>query len=184
MLPTTVSEEQTSVSQESRFDPFHGITDIEKNFTNDTISQTDENINKAVEPLFSLKVYAAENSDPVELLPEQSVIIKGDFNPLFSSSRGLGIEFEITCPAGGLTLQADNGHFISWDSDSGAVTNYGKIYSASGLTTIFWTLSGSSPEWDKTTLINVLDSNETIISVIEINGDEKTHTFSAKLTNA
>ncbi len=129
----------------------------------------------------SVKVYTAQNSEPVALT-EEPVTIKGDFNPLLSSSKGLGIELAITSQSR-FTLKTDGGHFLSWDSQSGAVTNYGQTYSAAG-TTIFWTLSSSSPEWDTPVTITIFDENGSPLSEIHITGDESTHTFTAVLQDA
>ncbi len=183
IVPAPVTQDTETVSSEKPIDDsekdsdglghFNGIADSAKQTEGDTIAEEMHNP-------FSVKVYAAENSQPVQLT-ENPVAIKGDFNPLFSSSKGLGIEFEITCPAN-LMLQTDNGHFLTWDRQSGAIVNYGKEYSANGTVNLFWTLDNDF-EWNETTFINVLDSSRNTISVIQITGDESTHTFTASLQN-
>ena len=55
--------------------------------------------------LFSIKVYAAEKTE--NLSQSDVVKIKGDFNPLMSSSTGIGIEFEVT-PYEAITLRAES----------------------------------------------------------------------------
>ena len=184
--PTDIiqQENKTTVSEISQNDIF-GITNNPQKPPQPTY---ENNVNTANEPadnavkgenfaddnIFSIKVYAAET--PSELNLNETVQIKGDFNPIMSSSRGLGIEFEITPPSNGLTLQADSGNFLTWDKDSGAVTNYSSEYFITEKSNIFWTTK--SPE---NAVIKILSKNS-VISVINISYDEDTNTFSAQRT--
>ncbi len=178
---TTVSEISQNDSS-SATDKNNSVKPFNPTYQNETknannIADTAENFNNGYdleENIFSIKVYAAET--PSELNLNETVQIKGDFNPIMSSSRGLGIEFEITPPSNGLTLQADSGNFLTWDKDSGAVTNYSSEYFITEKSNIFWTTK--SPE---NAVIKILSKNS-VISVINISYDEDTNTFSAQRT--
>lgn len=123
----------------------------------------------------------AESTDDkyVTMNPEESVKIINNFNPVLSSSEGLGIQFEISSLQN-VTLQTDNGHFITWNQNSGQITNYGKIYSSADKFNVFWTLYGGDFEFFKNAEINVLDESNTTIAVIGITANDD-NTFSAVL---
>ena len=161
------------------------------NYTNDAPKKSDDyadNIAYADEPcyetpakenddflevLFSIKVYAAEI--PEKLSKNGAVKIKGDFNPLMSSSMGIGIEFEVI-PYKPITLQAESGHFVTWDKDSGVITEHGSSFTVSETTDFFWTFDGKT----NNTVINVTDGNS-VLSAIQISYDEDTNTFYAEI---
>ena len=159
----------------------------DKNSYND-VPDTFENHAYADEPyhqseqvhdvLFSIKVYAAEI--PEDLSKNGAVKIKGDFNPLMSSSMGIGIEFEIEFEAANhnpITLQAESGYFVTWDKDSGIITEHGSSFTVSETTDFFWTFDGKTND----TFIKVTDGNS-VLSTIKISYDESTNTFYAQNT--
>ncbi len=156
----------------------HPVYQNELNTTDDIADTAENAVNKGndfeEDNIFSIKVYAAEV--PLELNLYETVQIKGDFNPIMSSSRGIGIEFEITPSERGLTLQTDNGYFVTWDKDSGAITNHSSEYFIDEKSDIFWTTQSS-----ENSVINILNQNA-VISVINISYDENTNTFSAQRT--
>lgn len=132
----------------------------------------DDTKNENMEVAFTVKVFSAEQP---ELLSQNSTLqIKGDFNPLMSSSEGIGIEFEVT-PYKSLTITAESGHFVTWDSDSGVITNHGSVFDISETTDFFWTFDGKT----ENTSIKISDSNS-LLSTIAISYDESTNTFYAK----
>ncbi len=132
---------------------------------------TNEN---SLDVLFSIKVYAAEI--PEKLSKNGSVQIKGDFDPLMSSSTGIGIEFQVT-PYEPVTLQAESGYFVTWDKDSGVITEHGSSFTVSETTDFFWTFDGET----NNTAIKVTDGNS-VLSTINISYDESTNTFYAQNT--
>ena len=124
--------------------------------------------------LFAMKVYAAET--PEDMSKNDIVKIKGDFNPLMSSSVGIGIEFEIT-PYEPVTLQAESGHFMTWNQDSGEITELGSTFSVSETTDFFWTFNGET----KDTFIKVANG-DSVLAVIKISYDENSNYFYAEMT--
>ena len=124
--------------------------------------------------LFAMKVYAAET--PEDMSKNDIVKIKGDFNPVMSSSVGIGIEFEIT-PYQPVTLQAESGHFMTWNQDSGEITELGSTFSVSETTDFFWTFNGET----KDTFIKVTDGNS-VLSNIKISYDEDSNYFYAEMS--
>lgn len=124
--------------------------------------------------LFSIKVYAAEKTE--NLSQSDVVKIKGDFNPLMSSSTGIGIEFEVT-PYEAITLRAESGYFVTWDKDSGEISNRGTSLSISETTDFFWTFDGET----KDTSIEVTDG-KSVLSNIKISYDENSNYFYAEMS--
>ena len=123
--------------------------------------------------LLGIKVYAAEITET--LSEKKTVQIKGDFNPLMSSSEGIGIEFGITTYSP-ITITAESGYFVTWNKDSGEITQHGSSFTISEETDFFWTFDSEF----KNTFIHVSDGNSVIAS-INISYDENTNTFSATL---
>ena len=93
-----------------------------------------------------------------------------------SSSVGIGIEFEIT-PYQPVTLKAENGHFVTWNQDSGEITELGSTFSVSETTDFFWTFNGET----KDTFIKVANG-DSVLSVIKISYDENSNYFYAEMT--
>ena len=122
--------------------------------------------------LFSIKVYAAEI--PEDLSKNNTVQIKGDFNPFMSSSRGIGIEFEVT-PYSPITLKAESGYFVTWDTNTGEITNHSSSLTLSEKSDIFWTFDSQY----KDTSIKVMNGNS-VLSAIKIRYDEDSNTFYAE----
>ena len=120
-----------------------------------------------------IKVYASEIAEP--LSEKKTVTIKGDFNPLMSSSEGIGIEFGITTYSP-VTVTAESGYFVTWDKKSGEITEHGSSFIISEETDFFWTFDTEF----KNTFIHISDGNSVIAS-INISYDENTNTFSATL---
>lgn len=128
---------------------------------------------QVIEVLFSIRVCNAPKN---EKLSENSTLkIKGDFNPLMSSSMGIGIEFEVT-PYQPVTFKAESGYFVTWDKDSGEITNRGTSFTLSETTDFFWTFDGET----KDTFIRVTDGNS-VLSNIKISYDENSNYFYAEM---
>ena len=136
-------------------------------YENSTSSESIQNM------FLGIKVYASEIAEP--LSEKKTVTIKGDFNPLMSSSEGIGIEFGITTYSP-VTVTAESGYFVTWDKKSGEITEHGSSFIISEETDFFWTFDTEF----KNTFIHVSDGNSVIAS-INISYDENTNTFSATL---
>lgn len=181
--PTDIIQNNTSTESETYHDDFFGITNNQQktpqptyendvNTANEPADNAVKGENFADDNIFSIKVCSAEISTELNL--NDTVQIKGDYNPVMSSSRGIGIEFEITPIANGLTLQTDNGNFVTWNKDTGEITNHSSEYFIEEKSNVFWTTL--SPE---NAVIKILSRNN-VISVINISYDENTNTFSAQ----
>lgn len=161
-----------SIPYEERHDTdYIDISSEEPHAYEEAPTATNEN---SLDVLFSIKVYAAEI--PEKLSKNGAVQIKGDFDPLMSSSTGIGIEFQVT-PYEPVTLQAESGYFVTWDKDSGVITEHGSSFTVSETTDFFWTFDGET----NNTAIKVTDGNS-VLSTINISYDESTNTFYAQNT--
>ena len=161
-----------SIPYEERHDTdYIDIPSEEPHAYEEAPTATNEN---SLDVLFSIKVYAAEI--PEKLSKNGAVQIKGDFDPLMSSSTGIGIEFQVT-PYEPVTLQAESGYFVTWDKDSGVITEHGSSFTVSETTDFFWTFDGET----NNTAIKVTDGNS-VLSTINISYDESTNTFYAQNT--
>ncbi len=161
-----------SIPYEERHDAdYIDIPSEEPHAYEEAPTATNEN---SLDVIFSIKVYAAEI--PEKLSKNGAVQIKGDFDPLMSSSTGIGIEFQVT-PYEPVTLQAESGYFVTWDKDSGVITEHGSSFTVSETTDFFWTFDGET----NNTAIKVTDGNS-VLSTINISYDESTNTFYAQNT--
>ena len=68
------------------------------------------------------------------------VTIKTDYNPVMSDWSGIGILLEFDSPEYDITLEANDGKFVEWDTikGSGPVKNEGKTYKIGKSGSIFW----------------------------------------------
>ena len=166
---TTISDNNSEKSHPPTYQQEAEISDEIANTAENAVNKGDD---FADDNIFSIKVCSAEISTELNL--NDTVQIKGDYNPVMSSSRGIGIEFEITPIANGLTLQTDNGNFVTWNKATGEITNHSSEYFIEEKSNVFWTTL--SPE---NAVIKILSRNN-VISVINIYYDENTNTFSAQ----
>lgn len=68
------------------------------------------------------------------------VTIKTDYDPVMSDWSGIGILLEFDSPEYAITLEADDGQFVEWDTikGSGPIKNEGKTYEIGKSGSIFW----------------------------------------------
>ena len=145
----------------------HAYYAEEPHYESPASNETTQNI------FLGIKVYASEITET--LSEKETIKIKGDFNPLMSSSEGIGIEFGITTYSP-VTVTAESGHFVTWDKDTGEITEHGSSFTISEETDFFWTFDSQTSN----THIHISNSSS-VISSISISYDEDTNTFSATL---
>ena len=85
------------------------------------------------------KPTSSANSDSLPALSD-IVTIKTDYDPVMSDWSGIGILLEVNSPEYDITLEANDGQFVEWDTikGSGPLKNEGKTYEIGKSGSIFW----------------------------------------------
>ena len=114
------------------------------------------------------------------------VTIKTDYDPSMSNWSGIGILLEINSKDYPVTLKTVDGHFSSWDinSGSGPVENMGKTYDVGNFGYIFWTPDALDyPKGFNTEIQAVGVSGDVFIDLGKIYVTQIEHRFIASFIN-
>lgn len=89
------------------------------------------------------KIRVVSNDDDAITAPSNLsdiITIKTDYDPVMSDWSGIGILLEVNSPEYDITLEANDGQFVEWDTikGSGPIKNEGKTYEIGKSGSIFW----------------------------------------------
>lgn len=141
-------------------------------------------------PALSVKVYASSSSDEQRystITSKTPVKIDTNFDPLSSSSTGVGIHFEFEYPQGEITIIAEHGTFKNWNQEGdGTISDLGNKYVFMEKGDIYWSPTFEELSTLQTTHIKVMVMDQGVdatLATIKITKEDDGRTFSADLEN-
>lgn len=134
--------------------------------------------------LLTINVCASEDASEMEYTKmnlNEAVRIHHDFNPVMSSTVGIGVYLEFIYSGAAIELTSETGSFITWDAESGQVTDVGKRYRINEKGKIFWAPSAGQVDQSLDAVQVMVKEQEHIVGLAVIKASPGKNDFDTSI---